>query len=238
MKNKSHLLATDLDNTLVGNDAATRDLFLHFRHLPYDVALVYITGRHFYSALQLIKERQLPMPDVLVTDVGTSIYEIPHAKEDVKWCTYLNEDWQPEAILQVASRFPSLVRQSLPHQKRISFYTSSVEVVKEFEQCLKEQQIPHRLIYSSHRDVDVLPVSSGKGQALAYILENYAAPHVKLLIAGDSGNDEAMLSLGYPSVIVGNAGEDLAHMTHPDLYRAKEHYAAGIIEAWTHFYAN
>ncbi|GKV56302.1 hypothetical protein NCCP2222_22490 [Sporosarcina sp. NCCP-2222] len=236
MKQKKFMLATDLDGTLVGNEEGLADLLAYYDGAPYEVALVYVTGRHLDSAKSLIKEVSLPIPDLLITDVGTAIYH--HDGEDSDWKQKMNEHWLPDRIVEIATDFPELKRQQLPNDYRVSYTVdSNPSAAGKFKKRLEQEGIPHTFIFSSNRDIDVLPPSSGKGRALKYVIERYAAPDVKLLIAGDSGNDIDMLSLGHPAVIVGNAQPELLDMVdHPNLFRAKTHCAAGIHEAWVHFY--
>ena len=239
MREKSYLLATDLDNTLVGNPEATRNLFEFYRHTKFNPALVYVTGRHLNSALSLIKQENLPSPDILITDVGTAIYHAPDWSEDQTWSAWLNEVWSPDKIISISEDFTSLVQQQLPHQKRISYtlHSHQPKVVQAFQVQLNNNQVPCHVVYSSGRDLDILPERSGKGKALEYVLSEYAKNDVHLLIAGDSGNDAEMLSLEYPAVIVGNAQQELYKLSpHTLLYRAEGHYANGILEAWKHFY--
>lgn len=74
---------------------------------------------------------------------------------------------------------------------------------------------------------------------MTYVIEKYVDEQASILIAGDSGNDEEMISLGYPSVIVANAQPELrAIQDHPQLFRATKNCAGGIHEAWLHFYDN
>lgn len=238
MRHKPFMLATDLDGTFVGQEENLGALLAHFDRLPHDVSLVYITGRHLSSAKSLIYSEKLPIPDLLVTDVGTAIYH--HANvEDSQWAERMSENWRPDEIISIAEDFPLLNRQALPDNRRISFTVpkGNSSLVEEFQNALERQGITHTFIFSSDRDIDVLPAAAGKGKALEYIFSNYTAKNVQALIAGDSGNDMDMLSLGYPSVIVGNAQPELIAMEdHPNLYRAVAHCAGGILEAWLHFY--
>lgn len=238
MKNKKHLLATDLDGTFVGDEAALERLLHYFDDTFDDVALVYVTGRHLSSAQSLIATERLPMPDLLITDVGTAIYR--NLKEDLHWKAHMQEDWRPEMVAEVAASFPALKRQELPDDRRVSFtVTDDIGSVHEFKQALEDRAIAQSFIFSSNRDIDVLPSCAGKGNALKYALERYAMDGVKLLIAGDSGNDKDMLSLGHPSVIVGNAQSELLEMEPSEnLFRANANCAGGIHEAWLHFYGN
>ena len=233
---KKYMLATDLDGTFVGNETGLQELLHHYEEAPYEVSLVYVTGRHFDSAKTLIHEEKLPKPDLLITDVGTAIYH--ENRQDITWHNKLMKTWHPEDVLSIAEEFPELHRQPLPDNKRVSFTVQNDDrAVMQFRRALEQKAPDHTFIYSSHRDVDVLPAQAGKGSALEYAIEHYAEPDVHLLIAGDSGNDMDMLSLGHPSVIVGNAQRELISMNdHPNLYRAKNHCAGGIHEAWMHFY--
>jgi sucrose-6-phosphatase len=238
VENKKYLLATDLDGTFVGDSEALARLLHFFDESPDEVALVYVTGRHLSSAQTLMASEGLPTPDLLITDVGTSIYLSEGFREDLHWKARMRKDWQPDAIAEIAASFPALKRQKLPDDKRVSFTVSAdIEAVNEFKKALEEELIAHTFIFSSNRDIDVLPFGAGKGNALEYALDQYAKDDVQLLIAGDSGNDRDMLSLGHPSVIVGNAQPELLEMEAcENLFRANKNCAGGIHEAWLHFY--
>ncbi|WP_252501643.1 HAD-IIB family hydrolase [Sporosarcina sp. Marseille-Q4943] len=240
MKNKKYLLATDLDGTFVGDKEALGRLLQFFDNSPDEVGLVYVTGRHLSSAQSLIPEEGLPIPDLLIADVGTSIYQSDELVEDPDWKARMQIDWQPDKIAEIAASFPSLKRQKLPDARRVSFTVSEdIGSVNEFKKTLEDEEVAHTFIFSSNRDIDVLPFGAGKGNALEYVLERYAMDGVRLLIAGDSGNDRDMLSLGYPSVIVGNAQPELLEMEPcENLFRAKQNCAGGIHEAWVHFYGD
>lgn len=238
VREKKFVLATDLDGTLVGDNSALCKLLKHFEESSQQVALIYITGRHKASASALITDEKLPEPDILITDVGTAIYTSQSLTEEKAWTDKMLSNWKPREIINISKKFPLLKRQALPNVSRISFTINHNEVlVKDFEKALLENDISHKFVYSSNRDVDILPLYSGKGEALVYILQKYFKDDAQILVAGDSGNDLDMLSLDYPSVIVGNAQKELVEMNdHPLLFRATKQFAGGIHEAWLHFY--
>lgn len=238
MHQATHLLATDLDGTLVGDKNSLQELLTYYKEQTYNVSLIYITGRHYRSALSLIEAEHLPLPDILVTDVGTEIYIGESFEKDMDWAFRMSSDWMPEQIEAVASTVSGMEKQQLPVTSRCSYYVSDDAQAQEFKECLEEAGIPHKFIYSGGRDVDILPAGSGKGQALEYILSKYELHEAKLLVAGDSGNDRDMLTLGYPSVIVGNAQPELLECPEsPVIYRSKKGFAGGIQEAWNYFHA-
>lgn len=67
------ILATDLDGTMAhGTAEARRSVIAAVRSQP-EARLIYVTGRTPGSARTLLSETDLPEPDVLIADVGTSV---------------------------------------------------------------------------------------------------------------------------------------------------------------------
>ncbi|HLR60619.1 MAG TPA: HAD-IIB family hydrolase [Pseudogracilibacillus sp.] len=236
----TYLLATDLDDTLVGNQLALENLFEYFQKQAIDLNLIYITGRHFDSAKELITKEQLPIPDVLICDVGCSIYtqSTPNLfKKDSDWHDKLYSNWPVDKIFEVINDLNLELQDNIPLAKRISLNVDNEQDVKSVCQKLAQEELPVKTIYSSQKDLDILPSESGKGNALIYTLNNYYPNIQNVLVAGNSENDLEMLSLGYPSVIVGNAEELLLNLREmPLLYKAQGHHADGIREAFETFF--
>ncbi|WCK55603.1 HAD-IIB family hydrolase [Aneurinibacillus sp. Ricciae_BoGa-3] len=229
-------MATDLDGTLVGDPEALSELIRYFEAQTYNITLIYSTGRHLASALSLIEQEALPQPEILITDVGTEIYERGKTP-DSQWQEQIEQSWYPEEIKKIASTIDGLIQQHVPSAHRVSFTVNSREPVTELAKRISEAGIPHELIYSSGIDVDILPPGCGKGAALEYLIQKHGWQDANILVAGDSGNDKEMLTLGYPAVIVGNAQEELrAVKDHPAIYCATRHCAGGIYEAWNYFH--
>lgn len=234
-----YLLATDLDGTFVGDEAGLRELLDYYDSLPERVALAYVTGRHRVSAMDLIRGEGLPVPDILVTDVGTSVFAGPALAEDLGWKHRMSENWNPQAVLRIAEGIPGIRLQDLPDTRRVSFDADGGEPAEKLRSALSAESIPHTFVFSSGRDVDILPEGGGKGEALRYVIGKFAEERARVLVAGDSGNDLDMLMLGYPSVIVSNARPELLEAEdHETLFRASRPCAGGILEAWMHFHGN
>jgi sucrose phosphatase-like protein len=234
----THLLATDLDGTLVGDEEALRTLLRYYDEQEYNVMLIYSTGRYLGSALSLLETENLPHPDILITDVGTEIHYGPELRLDEEWAARITVEWRPEDIKRVAAECEGLIPQEgVLSRYRLAYKVQDQAPIAELVQRLEEANIPHKLVFSSGRDVDILPPNTGKGEALRYILESRGLCDANVLVAGDSGNDHEMITLGYPAVIVGNAQQELFELEeHPLIFRAKKACAGGIHEAWEHFY--
>lgn len=239
MQKIRYLLATDLDGTFVGDEEGLRELLDYYDSLSDRVALAYVTGRHRASAMKLIREERLPVPDILITDVGASIYSGPDLAEDLGWTNRMTENWDPQGVRRVAEGIPDLRQQDLPDTKRVSFFAGGAEPAEKLMEALSSEGIPHTFVFSSGRDVDILPEGGGKGEALRYVIGKFEEADARILVAGDSGNDLDMLMLGYPSVIVSNARPELLEAEgHDALFRATRPCAGGILEAWMHFHGN
>ena len=88
-------------------------------------------------------------------------------------------------------------------------------------------------LLSDDKYFDVLPRGVNKGSTLQRALRDQGVAPDSVLVAGDTLNDLSMLTIGLPSVAVGNSEKALmaALPEAPQIYRAEEHGAAGILEA-------
>jgi hydroxymethylpyrimidine pyrophosphatase-like HAD family hydrolase len=88
-------------------------------------------------------------------------------------------------------------------------------------------------LLSDDKYFDVLPRGVNKGSTLLRVLRDHGIAPDSVLVAGDTLNDLSMLTLGLPSVAVGNSEKALMAVLPelPHIYRAEQHGAAGIMEA-------
>jgi sucrose-6-phosphatase len=243
------LLVTDLDHTLVGDDGAMQSLYRHIARVG--ATLVYSTGRSLSSYQTLEQSRQLQPPQVLITSVGTEIYWRPEelastdqAIADPAWSQQLSPSWHRGHIEAIAAQFPELRPQPDPEQRpfKISYFLApeaATTVLPQLERRLQglgdPEQPPIQCVYSSDRDLDILPGRANKGSAMGFVRDRLGFTPERTLACGDSGNDLALFrDRPERGVIVGNAQTELlqwhqrAGQSHH--YLAQAHYAAGIIE--------
>lgn len=224
---KPYVLATDLDNTIVSPDVPHQDLWEYFQdNTP---SLIYITGRHYHSAKQLIEEEGLPMPDVLVCDVGASIYVGAKLELDQDWAGQLQlADF--DKVQKLAAEL-GLASQDLPTKWRLAYFATA-EQAEKLKNAIEANKLSINMIYSGGRDLDILPAEVDKGRALQYILDT--CKHTStVIVSGDSENDLSLFNLGYPAIGVGNACDSIRAMQHlPHVYLAENHAAHGVKEMW------
>jgi sucrose-6-phosphatase len=236
------LLVTDLDDTLVGDDRATTKLNQQLLAFRDRLTFIYATGRSYDFAKQLQAEKQLLEPDYWVTGVGTEIFS--EDKQDPVWADKLAQQWNRETIVNIARSFGDLIPQALQEQNlfKISFCLNkpqNLTIIKELHNELDRANLSYKLIFSSDRDVDILPHNADKGLAITYLRERLRIPTELTLVCGDSGNDISLFQQETLGVIVSNARSELidwySSNRRSNLYLASSPYAEGILEGLIYF---
>ena len=92
-----------------------------------------------------------------------------------------------------------------------------------------------QVIYSSRRDLDVLPVGVDKGSAAARLASQFGFLTRDVIVAGDTGNDAAMFLHGFRGIVVGNAHVELKSLQSPEVYQSNSSYADGVLEGLQHW---
>ncbi|MEB3311324.1 MAG: sucrose-phosphate phosphatase [Snowella sp.] len=242
------LIISDLDNTWVGNDAATIRLQKKLQAERDRFYLVYATGRSFASAVNLMREfwlttgEPLLAPDCFITGVGSEIYH--QGILDYDWAAKISQNWNRSAILPITQAYPQLLPQpeSELNPWKISFCLSksvNSAILDDLKQDLMRNHLAANVVFSSGRDVDILPPGVDKGTAALYIREKFQIPLERTLMCGDSGNDLSLYQHSTLGVIVHNAQPELLswyqQQANPHIYYAPSSYADGILDAIAHF---
>lgn len=242
------LFVTDLDNTLVGNDSALKELNQQLsRHRQeHGTKIVYATGRSRQIYHELKHKKQLLDPDALIASVGTEIYDDDgQDTPDPGWSEKLSQGWGRELVVATAAHYSDLVSQPDTEQRpfKVSYYLTeeaAVEVLPRLESQLSDRGLDVKLIYSGGRDLDILPRHADKGLAVQFLQQKWGIDNTKTVACGDSGNDIALFSVGDArGIIVGNARPELRQWydQNPADYRylAQADCAGGILEGLYHF---
>jgi sucrose-6F-phosphate phosphohydrolase len=241
------LFITDLDNTLVGDDDALKELNqqLEQHRQDYGTKIVYATGRSRDLYRKLNTEKPLLLPDALITSVGTEIYFNPEEEIfDPEWADILSEGWNREEVVATAGHYSDLVPQPETEQRpfKVSYVVSeeiSSEVLPRLEFSIKQKGLDVKLIYSGGQDLDILPCQGDKGLAVQFLRQKWDMDATKTVVCGDSGNDIALFSAGEErGILVGNAKPELRQWYEENKkdyhYFAQAHYADGILEGLHH----
>ena len=242
------LLATDLDDTLVGDDRALEDLNQYLTHhrQAHGAMIAYITGRSLedYKAT-LRAKRPLLDPDVLVPSVGTEIYYQGSETPDPLWVEHLSQHWDHDLIVSLFADIAELTTQPATDQRtfKISYYLEepfAPQVLPHLEALLAEQGLAAKVVYSSGINLDILPANGDKGHAMHFLRQKFGFDHTETIVSGDSGNDCALFAHGEEKgILVGNAKTELLEWNRrnpsENHYFARAHFAGGILEGLQHF---
>lgn len=223
------LLCTDLDRTLLPNGDETeseqaREIFNRLvSHAA--VTLVYATGRDQRLVEQAINEYQLPQPDYVIADVGSSIYQVREQQWHYQdsWENVIKHDWQGNSIAALQNLFSDiepLQLQEVEKQNRyklsyyLPVYADHQAIMDLMQQRLQQHSIKANLIWSvvQHTTIgllDVLPASADKLRAIEFLMQQLDFKLSQTVFAGDSGNDVAVMCSPIQSVLVANADEDI-----------------------------
>lgn len=245
---KPYLFVTDLDNTLVGDDEALKELntILSQHRKDYGTKIVYATGRSRFLYSQLTTEREMLAPDALICSVGTEIYFNPD--EDIldpEWADILSAGWNREEVIATAAHFSDLTPQQESEQGRfkVSYDLSeevAVELIPRLKSALAEKGLETKIIFSGGENLDILPKNADKGLAVQHLRSTWDMNGTQTLVCGDSGNDIALFSVKDANgIIVGNALSELRQWYQENktdkLYSAQACCAGGILEGLKHF---
>ncbi len=234
-------LATDLDGTLVPLDGNTqnRDDLKTVESIleTHGLSLVFVTGRHFESTEQAMLQYNLPRPDWIICDVGTTIlrrsaggqFEVVTAYSD-HLAAKVSHCPAPE-LTSMLSDHPALRLQESEKLGpfKVSFYARAADIqatTNQLAEQLRHHNAPWSIIssvdpFNGDGLIDLLPVGVSKAFAINWWAAERRLNAEQLVFAGDSGNDIAALTAGYRAVVVGNATADVKEEA-----RASHHSAA------------
>jgi sucrose-6-phosphatase len=245
------LFVTDLDDTLVyrtvGNDDVLERLnqYLSLHRQEYGTKIVYATGRSPVLYRELQAKKNLLTPDALVLSVGTEIYLDGGDTPDSAWSEILSPGWDRQLVLSITQKYPELELQPDSEQRafKVSFFLQQAvagDILPQIETELQKYELKIKLIYSSGIDLDIVPLTSDKGQAMQFLRQKWKFAAEQTVVCGDSGNDIALFAVGNErGIIVGNARPELLqwHNEYPANYRylAQNFCAGGILEGLKYF---
>ena len=96
--NTDRVLISDIDGTLVGDEHALQQLKkLLTRHESF-AGFGIATGRTIKMTLDVLHEWNLPIPDILITSVGSEIYYGPNIAYDMGWHQLIDYRWEPQRL--------------------------------------------------------------------------------------------------------------------------------------------
>ena len=237
------LFSSDLDGTLLGNPESAR----RFKHSWEALSrrqrplLCYNSGRFVDDVINLLKAEGLPWPDYILGGLGTQLYDAKRKQPVTEFDEQFRDGWDLAKVEQLLAAFPGVARQppEFLHPYKSSWYLhhATPEIVDGLRKQLADAGLKVTVIYSSARDLDVLPANTSKGQALQRLCERIGLSLKQVLVAGDTGNDSSMFLLpDVKGIVVENAQPELHEaVVHLPTYSATRAFADGVLQGLAHF---
>lgn len=234
---KDFILATDLDGTFLGGtETECKRFYAWLEANRARIGLIFVSGRDPGFIRNLVRSGDVPRPDYVVADVGTTIAALDEhthvapiaaLEEDIAQAWGLAGHMVQSALLGVSGLKP----QSGVFRYRASYDLDPESFDPRAIRIVEELGLD--ALVSDNRYFDVLPRGVSKGPSLLRLIAHLGASPERVLVAGDTLNDLSMLTSGLPAVAVGNSEPALlAELTGQDhIHLAAAHGVCGIAEA-------
>lgn len=231
------ILATDLDGTFLGGSEAQRRALYQALQQRNDVLLIFVTGRDIDFLRQLVQQPGMPQPDLIIGDVGTSVWDTATWEPIEALEQGIRARWDDAnaRVLELLADEPGLTLQPTPFRHRVSYYYDPQQLRQ--ETLRKVEDAGFDWLLSADTFFDVLPRGVQKGPTLLRLIERLEMAAERVLVAGDTLNDLSLFKTGLKGVAVGNSEPKLLEAIDGFdwVHRARGEGAAGIAEAIRHF---
>jgi len=234
MAEQRFLLCTDLDGTILGDEAGESAFRLWALSVRGRVSLAYVTGRSIESVRQLIASGRIPEADYASTAVGTEVWDLrdPQNRLGRHYRELADPAWPAERVRELGHAEATPLQEAAGQGRfKASFYWDGhPESLAALETRLRPLH-DFRLVVTAGRYIDVLPHCFSKGQATRFLAASAGVDLKHTVAAGDMEHDEDMLRLAGHAILPHNALPPLkGALDGSHAYFAEGREALGVLE--------
>lgn len=237
-----YLLVIDLDGAMLSDPTANARLATFWHACSDARCLIYTSGMFYDSVVQAVLQLGLPEPAAIVGGVGTEIRLHPSGEPCIQWQSRWWSTWQIDRVRQVLDQQSVLQLQPAERQSEFkrSYFVSNAapQWLQETRWLLKQSELAAELVYSSNRNLDIVPSGASKGAAVEYLARNWKIARNRVIVAGDCESAISMYLLGYRGIITASAPAELFNLNGPNIFRSKLSLADAVVDGLQHWTRN
>ncbi len=239
MTQQQWLFVSDVDDTLLGDEAALMQLSEAMSQSKNDIILVYNSSRPCASIRRSMTEHPaMPTPAYVVGAMGTEIQKGDSTEMLGDYTKMLAEGWSRDKVTQIIDEL-GFVPHDAEFQTRFkASYTIPFSILEAAERStevavrnkLTAAGLETKVFQVKGKNLDIIAKRGGKGEAVKYLREALNIDPNYVVVAGDSENDLEMFNVSKKGIVVGNALPILKRIRGNHVYQANAACAAGVLE--------
>ncbi len=233
------LIFSDIDYTLLEDKEGLEHFTRVLQEHNGDVGFGIVTGRSPESVTEVLAEHDLPIPEIVVSSVGSEIYYGHDLLPDHGYAQHISYQWKPRKIKDALASLDFLELQEDENQRRfkISYYMhEDSDDLAKVHQILSDAKLRYNLLFTHGQFLDILPHRASKGKAIKYLSYKWAIPAKQIAVAATAESDEEMLRGSFRGIVVANHEGQLGKLEGKKwVYFSEQAYANGVLEGLQHY---